>query len=435
MPLLPRFPPGASPEWPEYIRCCKRLLLNEPAYLWLLACPVILADAFFTQVIIRFISYTEIDWRTYMSQVDLYIKGERDYSLIKGPTGPLVYPAGHVYVFEFLYSLTNGGKNVQLGQQIYALLYVLSLILTCAIYQQSRGVPNWLVILFPLSKRLHSIFVLRLFNDCWSVVAVQGAVLAYQKGMDDVGTLLFSAALSVKMSALLYLPGLLVICFKRLGLLSTLRHLAILFMSQAVIASPFLLHDTQAYLTRAFEVSRVFLYKWTVNWRFIDEDVFLSPGWARGLLLGHVMTLCAFGLFKWCRQDGGALATLGRGLRRPTLPAHLAPVTADQVATILFTSNLIGVLFARSLHYQFYAWYAQQLPFLAWRTKYPTAVKIGILACIEYCWNVYPSTVLSSSLLTLGNTLLVIGVWHGYPEGPWSTTRWALSQISIPRPV
>lgn len=45
------------------------------------------------------------------------------------------------------------------------------------------------------------------------------------------------------------------------------------------------------------------------------------------------------------------------------------------VATVLFTSNLIGILFARSLHYQFYSWYAHQVPFLAWRTNYPVLVK------------------------------------------------------------
>jgi len=37
---------------------------------------------------------TEIDWKAYMQQIIQYRNGERDYTLIKGDTGPLVYPAG-----------------------------------------------------------------------------------------------------------------------------------------------------------------------------------------------------------------------------------------------------------------------------------------------------------------------------------------------------
>ena len=33
---------------------------------------------------------TEIDWETYMHSIELYLDGERDYSAIIGPTGPLV---------------------------------------------------------------------------------------------------------------------------------------------------------------------------------------------------------------------------------------------------------------------------------------------------------------------------------------------------------
>ena len=83
-----------------------------------------------------------------------------------------------------------GGKNRALAQQIHALLYLMSLALTIAIYH-AGGVPNWLLLFLPLSKRLHTTFLLRLFNDCWAVVAIQAAVLAYQKGLYDLGTLLY----------------------------------------------------------------------------------------------------------------------------------------------------------------------------------------------------------------------------------------------------
>ena len=37
-----------------------------------------------------YISDTEIDWETYMYHIKMYLDGERDYSAIDGPTGPLV---------------------------------------------------------------------------------------------------------------------------------------------------------------------------------------------------------------------------------------------------------------------------------------------------------------------------------------------------------
>ena len=45
------------------------------------------------------------------------------------------------------------------------------------------------------------------------------------------------------------------------------------------------------------------------------------------------------------------------------------------IATTLFTANLIGIAFARSLHYQFYSWYFHMLPYLAWRTDLPVLLR------------------------------------------------------------
>ncbi|KAJ7685072.1 glycosyltransferase family 58 protein [Mycena polygramma] len=399
------------------IRHYGQLVFLDRHYFWWLASFVILCDFLFTELIIRFVPYTEIDWETYMVQVEVYLKGELDYSRITGPTGPLVYPAGHLYIHRLLHAFTDAGADIPVAQQIYGVLYITSLTLSCAIYWLAGGIPNWAVLLLPLSKRLHSIFFLRLFNDCWAVVFVQAAVVAFQTGYDEVGILLFSAALSVKMSILLYLPALLVVLFKRNGLLATCRHLVTLIASNALLALPFLEDDYWAYLRSAFDLSRVFLYKWTVNWRMVGEETFLGRQWANGLLIGHVSCLAAFGLLVWCKRDGSTWMVLRRGFKKPDLPAGYAPVTADYIATIFFTANLIGIIFARSLHYQFYAWYAQQLPFLAWRTRYPVPVKIGLLIAIEYSWNVFPSTPFSSTVLVVANTLLLAGIWTGYPNG------------------
>ena len=68
-----------------------------------------------------------------MQQVTQYLGGERDYTLIKGGTGPLVYPAGHVYIYSGLHHLTDGGENVFLAQIIFGGLYmgVLGVVMGC----------------------------------------------------------------------------------------------------------------------------------------------------------------------------------------------------------------------------------------------------------------------------------------------------------------
>jgi alpha-1,3-mannosyltransferase len=39
------------------------------------------------------------------------------------------------------------------------------------------------------------------------------------------------------------------------------------------------------------------------------------------------------------------------------------------------------------------------------------------VACIEYAWNVYPSTTLSSTVLGVAHVVLLMGIWFGYVEG------------------
>lgn len=68
-----------------------------------------------------------------MQQVEQYHDGERDYTLIKGDTGPLVYPAAHVYIYSILHGVTDGGKNILMAQVIFAGVYlaILNLVMTC----------------------------------------------------------------------------------------------------------------------------------------------------------------------------------------------------------------------------------------------------------------------------------------------------------------
>lgn len=81
---------------------------------------------------------TEIDWRAYMEQVEQFVSGERNYFKIRGGTGPLVYPAVHVYIYRLLYDLTDHGQNIRLAQYVFGVLYVATLAIVMACYRQAK---------------------------------------------------------------------------------------------------------------------------------------------------------------------------------------------------------------------------------------------------------------------------------------------------------
>ena len=76
---------------------------------------LIILEIFLCVTIIWKINYTEIDWNAYMQEVQGFWDGELNYTLIKGDTGPLVYPAGFLYVFSVIKWLTNDGIDIKMG--------------------------------------------------------------------------------------------------------------------------------------------------------------------------------------------------------------------------------------------------------------------------------------------------------------------------------
>lgn len=137
-------------------------------------------------------------------------------------------------------------------------------------------------------------------------------------------------ALSVKMSALLYLPGLLLILWKRHGIVRTASHMLQVLAIQYWLGKVFLDEFPLEYVKQAFDFSRVFLFEWTVNWRFLGEDLFLSQVLSNSLLIGHVGTLLLFAHFKWCREDGGLFAMVKRSLTKPMKGAALRIGNVDE---------------------------------------------------------------------------------------------------------
>ena len=73
-----------------------------------------------------------------MEQVEQYVNGEHDYTKIKGGTGPLVYPAAHVYIYWILYQVTDKGKDILLAQRIFGVLYLATIGTVMACYRRAK---------------------------------------------------------------------------------------------------------------------------------------------------------------------------------------------------------------------------------------------------------------------------------------------------------
>ncbi|KAG7354387.1 mannosyltransferase [Nitzschia inconspicua] len=385
--------------------------LANSTYDWPFVVLLLLAELLLGTIIILKVPYTEIDWEAYMQEVDFWwIEGEYDYRNIYGGTGPLVYPAGFLYLFRVLQYVTDReipkAQVLFLGfyvatQAVAMILYNLTLRQTRKQFTSEKSIShNELSVCHTiwsfriamgclcLSKRYHSIFLLRLFNDGPTMLMAYLSFWCFVTQRWNVGCFLFSLAVSLKMNVLLFAPGLLYLLLQN-SLIMTIPRLAICGITQLVVGAPFLLRHPVSYLRKAFELDRQFFYKWTVNFKFLPEEVFLSKSWAIFLLVLHLvlLTIYHYNLYKYRSGDVGP----------------------KQTVSTLFISNFVGICCARTLHYQFYSWYFAALPFLLWQeTTYPLPVRILLLAAIEYAFLTFPATPLSSAVLQITHWAILI---------------------------
>ena len=149
----------------------------------------------------------------------------------------------------------------------------------------------------------------------------------------------------------------------------------------------------------------------------MGEETFLSSQFAQALAFANVGLLAVFAITRWTRPSGLSIPDLIRRTYQP-LPAKVEQQISLRVSptftmTTILSSLVIGMLCARSLHYQFYAYVAWATPFLLWRSGLHPLLIYITWAAQEWAWNVYPSTNTSSKLVVACLTVQVFGVWWG----------------------
>ncbi|KAI4172885.1 MAG: hypothetical protein LQ343_003293 [Gyalolechia ehrenbergii] len=268
-----------------------------------------------------------------------------------------------------------------------------------------------------MSKRLHSIFLLRLFNDCFAVGFLFIAIYFYQHRIWTVGSVAYSFGVGTKMSLLLAGPAVGIVLLQALPLRRALNAAFLMAQVQITIAWPFIPVNPIGYLSRAFEFSRQFLYKWTVNWRFLDEKTFLSREFAIALITANLGFLALFIATRWLQPSRRSIPEFVSTLwKAPPLLLQQQTslrVTPSFVMTSILGSMTVGLLCARTLHYQFYSYIAWSTPFLLWRSGLHPFAIYAVWAFQEWAWNVYPSTD-TSSMVVVGCLLFqILGLWWG----------------------
>lgn len=415
-----------------------RFILFDP-HANLIVMPILLLlESIALKVIVKRVAYTEIDYRAYMEQVEMITdEGQLNYSFIEGGTGPLVYPAGHVLLYKFMHWVTESegtgeasGSNIAYGQIVFRYLYLVTLFLQFIIFQMLQ-LPPWCVVLSCLSKRLHSIYVLRLFNDCFTTLFMTVTVLCFVIGtkikrnrlfISIVASLFYSVAVSVKMNALLYFPAVIISLYllNEGQLFKTVFCGAIMLIWQVIVALPFLRSYPREYLNGAFNFGRQFMFEWSINWQFLGEEGFHNRIFHISLLMSHLITLMTLFLCQYPGMVHDLLSSLRHPLQRTKTGVHLEKV----IPLILVVSNFIGVFFSRSLHYQFLSWYHWTIPMLMHWSHMPWFLGPLWYVLHEYCWNAYPPNEGASALLMLlnGTLLLLLAYFQGTTTAPPTVT-------------
>ncbi|XP_068629010.1 lethal(2)neighbour of tid protein 2 [Battus philenor] len=452
-----------------------KTLILDPAKIPVTAFIVIFAELILNILIVEKVPYTEIDWRAYMQECEGFLNGTFDYSKLRGDTGPLVYPAGFVYIYSIFYYLTSQGQNIKLAQYIFIGIYLLQLLASLRIYIKTKKVPPYVLLITILtSYRIHSIHVLRLFNDPIAVLFLYIALNFFMESKWYLGSIFYSLGVSVKMNILLYAPALFFFYLVNLGLKGTIVQIILCGLIQIVLGLPFLLVAPISYLKGSFDIGRVFNHTWTVNYRFLDIKVFENFYFHITLLAIHIVLLIIFlpmciKYFKsYCRlryvqkqvqpqidaknieikkrskgkkekkfNEGSKekltkdqetflksfetmlqQTTNQNGKRKKIVEKsddeHYS-INFDVISQLfilpMFLINFIGIVCARSLHYQFYSWYFHSLPYLLWSTNLSIIVRFLILALIEFCWNTYPSTHATSIILHVCHVTILYKIY------------------------
>lgn len=254
-----------------------------------------------------------------------------------------------------------------------------------------------------------------MFNDCITLLFIHLCLLFILKQKWPAAFATFALALSVKMNALLILPALLLVALHQVGLARTLALALIIPAWQILVAIPFLRTFPSQYLAYSFNFSRIFLISESRNWFFLGPELFYKLQTSNVLLIGHVVSLILWAHYRILRAEGGIItftkSLLPQAAKKTTMAIKRDSWPPTQMARCILEANLIGIIFAKSMHLQFATWYCMTNPLILTslkERKLPLPLAISLFLALELCWFSRYPTVWASLGTQVLNCVIVL---------------------------
>lgn len=164
---------------------------------------------------------------------------------------------------------------------MFEALYLINQSIVMGIYSRSKKVPPYVILLLASSKRFHSIFLLRCFNDPVAMSFMYACILAMTYRRWTLSTVLFSCALSIKMNVLLFFPAFGILLWLTLGAWKTVGQLGLLAMTQVSCRT-----SKRKILTFCRDCWRILFLRVTQNRTFLKHSSLVVPLTTLGPLTG-----------------------------------------------------------------------------------------------------------------------------------------------------
>lgn len=231
-------------------------------------------------LIYRFINGPQnIDFQAYIQQSNYYLDDPdgADYTKLRSGCGPVAYPGAAVYIYTGLNLLSGRNATWNFAQCVHIPIDIYRTWLLVKVYKLALGPKlierrqTYAVLFIMLQAKYKWIGVLFNFNDVVMHVVALTGIYFHLRQNQLLSILFMGFAASIKMSALLFLPGALLLQAFEYGVFrGSVIYLLGTILVQFLFGLEFILKNWRGYKEMAYDFDRNFDQSESINFHYIS---------------------------------------------------------------------------------------------------------------------------------------------------------------------